>query len=423
MAEIITRKGPNGLRYYARYIDADGVRRMKKAPGEGMPRAEGMRAARAWLAAIEKRIADGKVGIIPDPTPEEIATRKATEAVEEAKRAVTLGAIFDRFIAEYRPAKVQGIHKYRVQTRSIFRANVPADLQASAAASVKPRDLVALRDRVIEAKSTGTAVAVLRVLSKLYKWALAVEAIDCANPCAGIERPTVDPSLDYLDKGEAGRLLAYVEEHAANLDKGLHAMVAVAVYAGLRKGELHGLRWRDLDLDARRLTVARSYLKVPKSGKPRHVPINPALVPTLRTWKDHCPATEEGLVFPVAGERKVQWRMGRTDTMHGLADVLKAAGCHVPAKPWHALRHTFASHFMMAGGNILTLQKLMGHQKLEMTMIYAHLAPDFMAAEVGRMAYPRPTADNVTDLAEARRQRDAEDTGEGALTLAEAAGS
>ncbi len=42
----------------------------------------------------------------------------------------------------------------------------------------------------------------------------------------------------------------------------------------------------------------------------------------------------------------------------------------------YALRHTFASHFMMNGGNILTLQRVLGHSTLAMTMRYAHLSPD-----------------------------------------------
>ncbi|WP_230945807.1 tyrosine-type recombinase/integrase [Burkholderia cepacia] len=44
----------------------------------------------------------------------------------------------------------------------------------------------------------------------------------------------------------------------------------------------------------------------------------------------------------------------------------------------HVLRHTFASHFMIRGGNILTLQRILGHQSLMMTMRYAHLAPDHL---------------------------------------------
>ena len=44
----------------------------------------------------------------------------------------------------------------------------------------------------------------------------------------------------------------------------------------------------------------------------------------------------------------------------------------------HVLRHSFASHFMMNGGNILALQKILGHSDIKMTMRYAHLSPDFL---------------------------------------------
>lgn len=48
----------------------------------------------------------------------------------------------------------------------------------------------------------------------------------------------------------------------------------------------------------------------------------------------------------------------------------------------HVLRHTFASHFVMNGGNILTLQKILGHSSLVMTMRYAHLSPDHLSDAV-----------------------------------------
>ncbi|MGI3004037.1 tyrosine-type recombinase/integrase [Shewanella algae] len=44
----------------------------------------------------------------------------------------------------------------------------------------------------------------------------------------------------------------------------------------------------------------------------------------------------------------------------------------------HVLRHTFASHFVMNGGNILTLQRILGHSSIQMTMRYAHLAPEYL---------------------------------------------
>ncbi|MAB97305.1 MAG: integrase [Pseudomonadaceae bacterium] len=55
------------------------------------------------------------------------------------------------------------------------------------------------------------------------------------------------------------------------------------------------------------------------------------------------------------------------------------SGLYLPAAhKTHVLRHTFASHFIMNGGNVLTLQKVLGHASLNMTMRYMHLAPDFL---------------------------------------------
>ena len=57
----------------------------------------------------------------------------------------------------------------------------------------------------------------------------------------------------------------------------------------------------------------------------------------------------------------------------------------------HDLRHTYASHFMMSGGNILALQKLLGHHDIKLTQKYAHLAPDHLAAEAARVSFrPKP---------------------------------
>lgn len=56
--------------------------------------------------------------------------------------------------------------------------------------------------------------------------------------------------------------------------------------------------------------------------------------------------------------------------------AVKESGIELlPDQLTHVLRHTFASHFMMNGGNILTLQKVLGHSSLQTTMIYAHLSP------------------------------------------------
>jgi len=66
-------------------------------------------------------------------------------------------------------------------------------------------------------------------------------------------------------------------------------------------------------------------------------------------------------------------------------EALAASGCH--RVRFHDLRHTYASHFMMSGGNILALQKLLGHYDVSVTMKCAHLAPDHLATEAARVRF------------------------------------
>lgn len=59
---------------------------------------------------------------------------------------------------------------------------------------------------------------------------------------------------------------------------------------------------------------------------------------------------------------------------------MQRAGIETPAgQLMHVLRHTFASHFMMNGGNILVLQRILGHTDIKVTMRYAHFAPDHLS--------------------------------------------
>ncbi|AXB06728.1 tyrosine-type recombinase/integrase [Aeromonas caviae] len=76
-------------------------------------------------------------------------------------------------------------------------------------------------------------------------------------------------------------------------------------------------------------------------------------------------------------------------------DVLKTVAPDLPAgQAVHVFRHTFASHFMMSGGNILALQKILGHHNIQQTMTYAHFAPDYLsdAVRFNPLENPLPAA-------------------------------
>jgi len=183
-------------------------------------------------------------------------------------------------------------------------------------------------------------------------------------------------------------------------------LYATATYTGMRAGELAGLRWACVDLDRRLITVERSYTGPTKAGDVRYVPILDPLLPVLREWRLRCPGE---LVFP-----------NQAGNMHGpsarvfqeiLRRVLDRAGFPKENRrgrehriiTFHGLRHTFASHWMMKGGDIFKLQRIGGWKSFAMVQRYAHLAPDAFAADYGRFGTAAPAAaPSVVPLASTR---------------------
>lgn len=148
-------------------------------------------------------------------------------------------------------------------------------------------------------------------------------------------------------------------------------VVLLGMNTGLRRGELLALDWSDINLDARLLTVRRENAK---SGKQRHVPLNAEALAVLKQWLSQ--TTDVGSVFGVASVKS------------GWESLLTAA--KVENFRFHDLRHHFASRLVMGGVDLNTVKELLGHSDLTMTLRYAHLALEHLAAAVEKLAaYPR----------------------------------
>lgn len=128
-----------------------------------------------------------------------------------------------------------------------------------------------------------------------------------------------------------------------------------------------GARWSEAE-EIRTTQIQKGILQfaLTKSGKNRAVPIDDGLHQELRQIAD---ASETNRLFKYSTS--------------AFRDAIERSGIKLPeGQLTHILRHTFASHFMMNGGNILTLQRILGHSSLAMTMKYAHLAPDHLQEAV-----------------------------------------
>jgi integrase len=351
--------------WYVRWKDVDGRRKMRAS--HQPTRA----AARRLLIEIEARVMRGQVGI-PEPAP----------------LSPTVGELCERFLREYSRPRIKDLARYRAYAGTALRRALPllGELRADA---VKPADLHRLRESLLARGAASTAALTLSFCRTLFGWA-AREGIVNNQSLRGLELPPRQEAVEYLSAAEVRALLTAAEQRAQQgqlQGRMLAACVSFAVFTGLRKGELLGLRWRDLDLDTGRLSVCRSFAGTPKNNKIRHLRLPEALKPALLQWQAQCPRTAQGLVFP-RRRRDGTWAMAEDSSdMLGLPALLAAAGCRPIARAWHALRHTFASHYVMQGGSLLALSKILGHSDIKMTMIYAHLAPDFIGEEMNRVRF------------------------------------
>jgi len=154
----------------------------------------------------------------------------------------------------------------------------------------------------------------------------------------------------------------------------LKPMVLVAMNTGLRYGELSLMRWTDISLtDAPMLTVQAAYAK---TGKTRHIPLNKTAKATLRAWKAQQDDTSGYVFVTLAGDRIKSVRKGWKALL---------GDAKIKDFKWHDLRHHFASRLVAAGVDLNTVRELLGHGSLDMTLRYAHLAPDMMAKAVAQL--------------------------------------
>lgn len=174
------------------------------------------------------------------------------------------------------------------------------------------------------------------------------------NPLAELRQFKVqERELSYLTTDQIHDLL---EELAAGKNRHAPVIAKVCLATGARWSEAEGL-------EARHIKDGRIQFAGTKSGKVRAIPIHDELEQELRDHHDKRETGQRLFAYAYSAFR----------------DAVERAGITLQAgQLTHVLRHTFASHFMMNGGNILVLQRTLGHASLTMTMRYAHLAPDHL---------------------------------------------
>lgn len=188
-------------------------------------------------------------------------------------------------------------------------------------------------------------------------------------------RATV-PKFDWLSAEEGAQFLIAVEKHYPQW----YVLFLLALRTGLRRGEIFALHWEDIDFKRAfltvRYTVFRGRLVPPKNSKERVVPLTPRLLEALKARQAEM-GKGANLVFPGA-DGEITTHQDHVD--RPFKGALQKA--QLRDMRFHDLRHSFASQLVTAGRNIKEVQELLGHQSIQMTMRYAHLAPGKMREAV-----------------------------------------
>jgi len=162
-------------------------------------------------------------------------------------------------------------------------------------------------------------------------------------------------------------------------------VVAFALETGMRQENQFKAKWEWVDQDRGIMTIPRT-----KAQKTQHIPLSDGaleILKSLRSWID------SPYIFPsprIAG----QPMQGRNFMVKAYSPALEKA--KILDANWHTLRHTFASRLVMAGVDLRTVQELMGHSTITMTMRYAHLSPGHLREAINRVTLGKIEIGNGT---------------------------
>lgn len=150
----------------------------------------------------------------------------------------------------------------------------------------------------------------------------------------------------------------------------LRELILFAINTGLRCGDLLTLKWEDVDIQEKRLSIIMG-----KTRRPLDVPLNETAMEILAAKQ----AVKHGpFVFynPTTGDRFYDLKLG-------FKAIIKRAG--LTGITWHTLRHTFASRLTRSGVDLVTVKELLGHATINTTMRYAHSNHEVKAQAVARL--------------------------------------
>lgn len=286
----------------------------------------------------------------------------------------TFGSAIELWIKMLRETNSRSVYEYELRVRHRL---IPA-FGGVALHEIHKPDVVRWRDQISTEVSAATVNTMLGTLSSAFSWFVDQRWIE-RNPCHRVKN-LVKPAkvFPWLQSSEQ------VTRLIAECSPLIRDLVAVLVGTGMRIDEALHLQWDDIDMEHRLITVHRGKKGMPKSGRLRRVPIFDSVLLVLRAMR------------LARGSNVLLWP-GREGKPRSQSPIWKQFKPAVERAGFdgrmriHDLRHSFASLFLLDGGDIFKLSRILGHSSVTITeRTYAHLRPDAFEEDYGRVRFRMP---------------------------------
>lgn len=294
------------------------------------------------------------------------ALQKAEEREQKEEEGYTFGEVAEDWEEHHFPSLVWNTQK---QYRPALR-RAKEEFGEDLITDITPPDISAYINRfAIGNRSDKVVRTQLMIINLVFKHAINVLGADISNPARDISVPK------HLKKDKVSPPSSEdIKAIKTNINARFGLYPFMAMYTGLRKGELLALEWKDIDIKARKITVNKSLyyeynkpcIKEPKTARGfRTVPILDTLLPHLKKKKKGLVFCNDHGTYITAKEYETLWR-----------NYCKESGITCTA---HQLRHCYATMLFENNVNEKTAQALLGHAQLSTTMdVYTAIRESYL---------------------------------------------
>ena len=295
----------------------------------------------------------------------------------------TIDKLWHEYKAQRKPGKslVTDTGRYEKYIKPTFGGNEPQELA--------PLDVDRLRLRLSKKLSPQTVKHVLNLLTWIINFGSQKSL--CNGISFKIKKPSVDnQKTEDLTPDQLQALIVAIDEYP---NKQISNFMKMALYTGMRRGELFRLKWDDVDFERGFIRIQES-----KGGKAQSIPLND----TARQILESHERTGSEYVFPGRGGGQ------RVDIIKQVNKIKDKARLPKDFRALHGLRHVYASILASSGQvDMYTLQKLLTHKSPQMTQRYSHLRDETLkqAADLASDLIGGAQKANVIDVESANIEK------------------